>query len=527
MTSDDEKDLSRVVPSLKNRRSGVLLHLTSLPGPHGCGDLGPEAHAMARWLASTRSSWWQMLPVQPAGYGNSPYMATSAMAISPLLLSLERLAEEGRLSEADLAGAPPSQPGRVDFGESWAYREPRLRTAAASFFRDAGPEDRAAFETFRQEQSVWLDDFALFAAIKKSNPDSWTEWDIPLRTRRPEALEVARRAHQDEILFQCYVQWELEKQWQALRATCRQEGIGLIGDLPIFVAHESVDVWAHPEIFFLDEKSKPLFVAGVPPDYFSATGQRWGHPLYRWEELKKSGYSWWMERLRRSLALFDVVRLDHFIGFVRYWEIPVESETAVGGRYVEGPGEDFFHRCVEEFGHAPVIAEDLGMVTPEVTALRERFELPGMRVLQFAFGGDPRENPHLPHLHEVAAVAYTGTHDNDTSLGFYHDMLRRAQEPSGESARSELKLLRSYIGHELEEPHWDLIRLTLGSVARLAIIPAQDLLGLGSESRMNTPSEATGNWLWRLEPGALTEEVAERLRELNETYGRFADPPAS
>lgn len=511
------------MPELSERRAGVLMHLTSLPGPHGCGGLGAEAERFVEFLAEAGQSWWQMLPVGPPGYGNGPYMATSAFALSPLLLSLDELSRQGRLQGGDLDPIGSDHPHRVDYATAERARDGRLRRAAEDFTARAKAEERAAYRKFCEAEAAWLDDHALFCALKEATHGaSWTAWEGDLRRREPAALERARRRLAPEIARHKYIQFELGRQWGVLRDRCRASRVGLIGDLPIFVAHESSDVWAHPDAFWLDEKGRSTVVAGVPPDYFSRTGQRWGHPLYRWDVLRARGYGWWMDRLARTFELFDAIRLDHFIGFVRYWEIPASCPTAVEGRWVAGPGEDFFHAVIRRFGGAPIIAEDLGLVTPEVIALRERFQLPGMRVLQFAFGGDPARNPHLPHSYMQPTVVYTGTHDNDTTAGWYRELCNRADREEEADAVRERAFLLRYAVSDGREIHWDLIRLAHSSCANLAVIPMQDLLGLGSEARMNLPSAATGNWEWRMEAGAASPEMAGRLRGITETYVRAA-----
>jgi 4-alpha-glucanotransferase len=490
---------------LSERASGVLLHPTSLPGPYGCGDLGGEAHAFARWLRDAGQRLWQMLPVGPVGYGNSPYSARSAFAGDPLLIGLDRLVEEALLPRSALASAKGLPPGRVDYPKARAFREEQLRTAFTAFAKRSS--DQAQFEVFCAANDAWLDDFALYAAIKRARGERpWTEWEPDLRARDPAALDRARHALREEIRQLRFEQFLFARHWQALHDECRMLGLALVGDLPIFVAHDSADVWAHPDLFFLDPQGQPTVIAGVPPDYFSATGQRWGNPLYDWEKIARTGYRWWLQRFAQTLARFDAVRLDHFIGFTRYWEIPAEEPTAQNGRWRPGPGAKLF----EALGPAALIAEDLGEVTPEVTALRDRFHFPGMRLLQFAFGTDPQARTFLPHNYERNAAAYTGTHDNDTTRGWF-DKLEKAERTAA---------LR-YLGTSGREIHWEMIRAVWGSVANLAVAPAQDLLGLGSEARMNLPGTSERNWEWRLTalPGP---DVQGRLRELTETYGRSA-----
>jgi len=499
---------------LGDRASGVLLHLTSLPGAQGCGDLGPQAHAFARALAKAGQGWWQMLPVGPVGYGNSPYSAQSAFAGDPLLISLDLLVEDGLLPRQALEGEPPSPPGRVDYARVRPARERHLATAFNAFGRRTA--DHSAFEMFCAENAGWLEDFALYTAIKSASGEkAWTGWQPELRARDPGALDRARHALRDGIHQRRFEQFVFARQWQALRDECRRLGIGLLGDLPIFVAHDSADVWANRDLFFLDPQGEPTVVSGVPPDYFSATGQRWGNPLYDWEKLERTKFRWWLQRFRQTFARFDAVRLDHFIGFTRAWEVPASERTAENGRWTQGPGAKLF----EALGPAQLIAEDLGAVTPEVTALRDRFGLPGMKVLQFAFGTDPQAATFLPYSYERNSAAYTGTHDNDTSVGWFNDCgsPQRSQEQCEKERRAALAYLGC--GNDARDIHWQMIRGVWSSVANLAIAPAQDLLGLGSEARMNLPGTSSGNWEWRL-AGPLPDDVLERLGELTRIYGR-------
>src|SRR3954468_19688751 len=456
---------------LTERASGVLLHPTSLPGPHGCGDLGPEAHRFASWLRGARQRFWQMLPAGPLGYGNSPYSALSAFAGNPLLVSLERLVAESLLPIGALADTPRFPAGRVDYPAARTWREKNLRIAFTAFARRTS--DHPGYEIFCAENAGWLEDHALYAAIKRARRElPWTAWEPDLRARDPEALDRARSALRGEIDQQRFEQFLFARHWQALRDACAMQGVRLIGDLPIFVAHDSADVWAHRELFFLDAQGQPTVIAGVPPDYFSATGQRWGNPLYRWDE---ATVRWWLRRFASMLSRFDAVRLDHFIGFVRYWEIAASEPTAERGTWMPGPGAKLF----EKLGAAPLIAEDLGAVTPEVTALRDKFGFPGIKLLQFAFGTDPQAPTFLPHNYERNSVAFTGTHDNDTTRGWF--------EKLGAIERSTAL---GYLGTQGREIHWEMIRTVWASVANLAIAPMQDLLGLGPEARMNLPGTA-------------------------------------
>jgi 4-alpha-glucanotransferase len=490
------------LPKLIDRTSGVLLHPTSLPG----GDLGGAAREMVDFLTAAGCSWWQMLPVGPTGYGNSPYSAQSAFAGNPSLVSVERLIADGLLTEADRA-RPPQE---------------RLRTA----FDGAGGRFDAS-GGFADEDGAWLDDFALYRAIKAAHGQvQWTRWPAPLRDRHPDALARFRDEHARELDFERFVQGRFFADWRALRAYAHERGVAFIGDLPIFLAHDSADVWLNRGQFHLDEEGEPTLVAGVPPDYFSATGQRWGNPLYRWAEMRATGFAWWIARFRSALALFDAVRLDHFIGYERYWAIPAREPTAVNGRWRPGPGARFFKAIGAALGELPLIAEDLGPVTPEVESLRARFGFPGIKLLQFAFGTDLQAPSFLPHNYPREAVAYTGTHDNDTTVGWFTDPGSGTR--SAEQAALERQAALRYLGAPQDddaieagrEIHWRMIRAIMASVANVAIAPAQDLLGLGSEARMNHPGTTTGNWEFRLAQGALTPAIAARLRDLAETYGR-------
>jgi 4-alpha-glucanotransferase len=526
------------IPVLGERSSGVLLHPTSLPGPHGSGDLGHEARKFIEFLASAGQRWWQMLPVGPPGYGNSPYSVQSAFAGSPLLISLEALAAEGLLAKSDLEGAGASDGGQgsasmgpfpadhVDYGPVIAMREAMLTQAHAAFTRRGAPSEVARFQAFCAENERWLEDYALFSALKSAFGGApWPAWEPSLRDREPRALAEARRRYRDAIAFHRFTQYLFDQQWQALRAVAAERGVGLVGDLPIFVAHDSADVWQRRDLFYLDERGQPEVVAGVPPDYFSSTGQRWGNPLYRWKRMAKTGFAWWVDRLRVTLQRFDAVRLDHFIGFQRYWEIPATCPTAVEGRWVKGPGAPFFKVVQKKLGALPLIAEDLGAVTPKVTALRDRFKLPGIRVLQFAFGNDQSAIDFLPYNYPRRAVVYTGTHDNDTTVGWFRDPGGSASIRTKEQIERERQAALEYLGTDGREVHWDMIRTALGSVAATVILPAQDLLGLGSEARMNRPGLGEGNWEWRLPSGALDEAIAGRLLRLTQTYGRSSSAP--
>ncbi|HEX2208163.1 MAG TPA: 4-alpha-glucanotransferase [Longimicrobium sp.] len=487
------------------RASGILLHPTSLPGP-GVGDLGEQAFRFVDWLARAEQSLWQVLPLVAVNEGGSPYNALSAFAGNPLLISPAELHLHGLLP-ADDAAAPELEDEHLDFPAALRWKDDVVRAAYAVMQDDE--ELRADFRAYRDQEAYWLDDYALFRALRETHGGrSWGEWPAPLRERHPNALEEARHQLFDRIDRHAYGQYLFHLQWAAVRRYAHQHGIRIVGDVPIFVAYDSADVWANPELFELDDELRPTVVSGVPPDYFSATGQRWGNPLYRWDALEKTGYRWWIDRFRRTLEMVDVVRIDHFRGFESYWEVPAEEETAIKGEWRAGPGRKLFDAVRRELGGLPLIAEDLGIITKEVEALRDELDLPGMRVLQFAFGGDDPENPHLPRNYGHNAVAYTGTHDNDTVLGWYADADHDA---------------RSAVDAEMgtgDEMHWRLIEAVLQSGAGWAIVPLQDVLGLGGQARMNTPGVPHGNWAWRLHEGQLTPESAARMAELVRKTGR-------
>jgi 4-alpha-glucanotransferase len=491
------------------RASGILLHPTSLPGRHGIGDLGPEALRWVDFLAGAGQKLWQVLPLGPTGFGDSPYQCFSAFAGNPYLVSPEGLVEDGLLEAADLDAASTFPAERVDFGPLIEWKLALLARAHARFRNGAAAGLRAAYDDFCHQHAGWLEEFALFMALKESHGGAmWTAWERELAAREPRALALERESLAEAIDSQRFRQFLFFRQWAVVRERARAAGVRIIGDIPIFVAHDSADLWAHPEFFRLDEKGRPTVVAGVPPDYFTRTGQLWGNPLYRWEVLERDGYSWWIERLRAVLEVVDVVRLDHFRGFEACWEVPAGDATAENGRWVEGPGEGFFDAVRAAFGDLPVIAEDLGHITPGVVALRDWLELPGMKILQFAFGGSAR-HPYLPHNHVKNCVVYTGTHDNDTTRGWYASLTAK-----------ERHLVRRYLGVDGSDIAWDLIRAGYASVADTFIAPLQDVLDLGPEARMNHPGRPAGNWTWRLRSEQLTAAVRDRLKELVVTYGR-------
>jgi 4-alpha-glucanotransferase len=503
------------------RCSGTLLHITSLPGAHGIGDLGSAAHEFVEFLAASGQKIWQVLPLSPTGYGDSPYQCFSAFAGNPLVVDLLSLQDQGLLSAQDLATVPSFPEEQVEYDRVIAFKQQMLRKAAATFLAEGAQNDLSAFAAFCQRNSAWLDDYALFMACKAVYKDAvWVDWEAPLRQRNPEALKQWREKLSPEIDFHKFAQFAFFRQWQQLRDHCQRCGIRIMGDIPIYVAHDSADVWAHPELFRLDEQGHATAVAGVPPDYFSATGQYWGNPLYRWDVSEASGHRWWIERCRASLNLFDMVRLDHFRGFEAYWEIPASDTTADKGKWVKGPGAEFFQVLQNELKELPFVAENLGVITPEVEALRTRFGFPGMSLLQFAFGNDPQGPTFRPHNYSRELVAYTGGHDNDTTVGWWASSGVGESTRSPEDIRKEHDFTRAYLGFQDEPVNWVFIRTVMASVADIAIIPLQDVLGLGSEARMNLPGTISGNWRWRYKAGALKPDLSERLRGMVHMYDR-------
>jgi 4-alpha-glucanotransferase len=490
------------------RSAGILLHPTSLPGPYGIGNIGPVALSWLKFLADSGCTKWQILPLGPTGYGDSPYQCFSAFAGNPYITSPESLIQDGLLVEEDLADAPDFPSDRVDFGALIPWKLRLLDRAYQRFVERDSDELRAAFAAFRDAQSGWMEDFALFMAIKEEHGGApWFTWSPALRDREPQALDEARRRLEHSIQRQIFRQFIFGRQWGALREQARHLGIQIIGDIPIFVAHDSVDVWAHPELFYLNPEGRPSAVAGVPPDYFSPTGQLWGNPLYRWRVHKNSGYAWWIDRFRAVLNQVDIVRLDHFRGFAGYWRVPGNEDTAINGRWVRGPGKDFFLAVRNALGSLPIIAEDLGVITPDVDKLRDDFKLPGMRVLQFGFERFPIE--FLPHFYIHNCVVYTGTHDNDTTRGWY--------ERVPEDTRA---FYHSYMDRDGSNVAWDLIRAAWASVAIYAIAPMQDFLNLGNSARMNYPGNPSGNWTWRMPETAMNDDLSQSIRELTYLYSR-------
>ncbi len=495
------------------RSSGILLHPTSLPGPWGIGDLGPTAYSFVDFLHAAGQSLWQILPLGPTGYGDSPYQCFSAFAGNPLLISLDALIQKGLLGYDEVASAATERHLSLDtvhYGEVMEFKLPLLWRAYERMQEGSVPDVGDAFQAFKHDHAAWLDDYALFMALKDAHGgQAWNSWEPALRQRDPDALAQARQTHARAIDWQQFLQFLFFRHWARLKAYANEHGIKIIGDTPIFVAFDSADVWAHQQRFFLDAHGNPSVVAGVPPDYFSPTGQRWGNPLYRWSTMASDGYAWWVARLRASFSQVDILRLDHFRGFAAYWEVPAGEPTAINGRWVRGPGAGLFRALEEALGALPIIAEDLGLITPDVEELRDAFQLPGMKVLQFAFDGKP-DNPYLPHNYSTNSVVYTGTHDNDTTVGWFWSL-----------DESQREVVRCYLGRDGGDIAWDLMRMALASVGAMVVVPLQDVLRLGSDARMNMPGLVGGFWAWRYRAEALGPGLAAGLRLLSATYGRL------
>lgn len=511
--------------SAKRREAGVLLHPTSLPGPHGVGELGPEAFRFVDFLHSAGQTLWQVLPLGPTGYGDSPYASFSTFAGNPLLLSLDALVEAGDLHRADLSDVPAFDPLKIDYGWVQHWKFPLLEKAAHHFLKTASGSRRGEFDAFCADEADWLNDFALFMAVKeefqkkaeaeKVTGKMWSNyWDLDIRLKQPAAVRVWSERLADSIAVKKVYQFWFFRQWKALKAYANGKGIRIIGDIPIFVAPDSVDVWANRQFFQLDDHGQPLVVAGVPPDYFSATGQLWGNPLYDWKALKADGFRWWLNRIQATLKVVDIIRVDHFRGFEAYWEIPFGAANAIGGRWVKAPGMELFKTVQERLGTLPLLAEDLGLITPEVEALRDAYGFPGMKILQFAFDsgeatGANSDNIFLPHNYSPNCVVYTGSHDNSTMRGWFEA-----------AAETDQAYALEYVDGHLEDLAWGFIRAALASVALFAVIPAQDLLDLPDWARMNTPSTTGTNWMWRLAAGQLDATLARRLGAMTRLYGR-------
>lgn len=497
------------------RSSGVLLHPTSFPGPYGIGDLGDAAYEWIEFLAKSGQQLWQVFPLGPTGYGDSPYQCFSAFAGNPLLISLDRLLTEGLLDAADLADIPAFRFQPIDYGWVISWKMGLLEKAFVNFQARSAAADRASFDAWCAEQAAWLDDYALFMAVKQAHGGAnWSTWARDIATRQPAALAAWRKQAAAHVALHRFMQYVFFSQWGAVKAAANARGIRIIGDIPIFVAYDSADAWANPELFYFDEDGQPEIVAGVPPDYFSETGQLWGNPLYRWDVMQARGYDWWLARIQASLRLVDIIRIDHFRGFEAYWAVPFGETTAVNGEWRKAPGADLFQTVRAHLGDLPIIAEDLGFITPEVRALRDDFDLPGMRIVQFAFSAGPND-PFLPHNYVHNTVAYTGTHDNDTSIGWYRNS----------STAAERDFARRYLGRSGKDIAWDFIRLAWSSVADMALAPLQDLLSLDSEARMNFPGRASGNWGWRYQAEDLSTELSGHLMEMTYLYGRLPPQP--
>lgn len=509
-------------PAVLSRRSGgVLLHPTSLPGPFGIGDLGPSAFAFVDFLASARQRWWQMLPIGPVGLGHSPYTALSSFAGFPLLISIESLARDGLLPRRFAKRSPASSPSKANYHSAFTAKLPLLHQAFENFERKHPRALRIQFEAFRRRERSWLADWSLFMALRDAHSGvPWNRWDWSVRVRQPQAMKHALRDLADDVRFHEFVQFQFFRQWTALRDYAHRRDVYLIGDLPMFVAADSADVWSHPELFELHRDGSPRLVAGVPPDYFSRTGQLWGNPVYRWSVHRKTHFRWWNARMRSTLANFDAVRLDHFIGLLRCWAVPGNHKTAIRGHWRPGPAAHLLSALERALGQLPVIAEDLGVVTPQVKKLRDDFHLPGMKVLQFAFGNDPEAAAYKPHAYPNSCFAYTGTHDNDTVVGWFRDTGSTSSTRSAREIRAERSFALRYLDCDGREIHWHMIHAVWASPANVAVVPVQDLLGLGSEARMNRPGVEEGNWGWRLPSFSDLQKIQSRLRSLTEIYDR-------
>jgi 4-alpha-glucanotransferase len=491
------------------RVSGILLHPTSLPGPYGIGEFNEHAYAFVDTLADAGQKLWQVLPLGPTGFGDSPYQCFSAFAGNPLLISLDQLVKENALAADDLKDAPAFDDHKVEYGDVIDFKHDILHKSFVHFTQYGSGEQHKAFETFCEKHAGWLDDFALFMALKDAHEGAvWNTWEDDIARRAPTAMSRARSRLANEIQKQKYFQFQFFNQWRALKQYANDKGIKIMGDIPIFVAYDSADVWSHRELFYLDQRGQPTVIAGVPPDYFSPTGQRWGNPLYRWDVMEKTGYAWWIERCRSTFELFDFIRIDHFRGFEAYWEVPATEPTAMNGEWVKGPNKALFAAIKKALGDLPIIAEDLGVITPEVEALRDGLGFPGMRVLQFAFVADTSSN-FLPHNYVRNTVAYAGTHDNDTTVGWFEKL-----EPAPRQQ------VLAYTGTDGEAIHWDLIRLLMMSVADTIVATLQDVMGLGTAARMNYPGRAGGNWDWRFTWAMLSDDMKARLKQMTVTYGR-------
>ncbi len=498
---------------MDKRASGILLHISSLPSPYGIGDLGAGAYSFADFLASAKQSYWQILPINPIDpvYGNSPYSTNASFAGNPLFISPDRLVEEGFIKAEDVPEFKSKSKSACDYKKVITHKNRVLNTAYEKFCKTG--HEWQVFKNFCAENSAWLDDYAMFVVLKRHfNHNMWSSWPEEFRDRHESALTAFTQREDKALNREKFLQYLFFKQWRALKAYCNEKGIQIIGDLPIYVSYDSADVWSSPEMFKLDENGKPVFVAGVPPDYFSKTGQLWGNPVYEWKRHRDTGYAWWLERFSHNLAICDIIRIDHFRGFVSFWEVPASHTTAIEGHWCGVAADDFFEALQKSFPDMPIIAEDLGIITDEVRRVMEKFRFPGMKVLLFAFGEDNPYNPYLPHNYINRCVVYTGTHDNNTARGWFISEI---------DDESKQRLCR-YLGFDVmpDNVNIDMMRLAMMSVADTAIIQMQDMLGLDQKARMNTPSIAQGNWQWRLKPEQITDRVIEKLREMTEIYRR-------
>ena len=503
------------------RASGVLLHPTSLPSNYGIGDLGANAYKFVDFLEKAKQTYWQVLPLGPTGYGDSPYQCFSAFAGNSNMIAPELLVEDGFLTTDEINRKPDFPTGKVDFGKLYDWKNHILALAYEKFRTTTSVDLRGKFETFCQTEADWLEDYALFRAVKKSQDQKlWLEWDEPLRLRDDTALHFAKENLREDIQSQKFQQWLFFRQWADLKNYANERDIKIVGDVPIFISLDSSDVWCNPSQFKLDEQNRPLVVAGVPPDYFSATGQLWGNPIYNWDNMRRDGFKWWIDRVKATLKTVDIVRVDHFRGFAAAWEVPGGDKTAVNGQWVNVPGKELFETLRNAIGDLPFWAEDLGVITPDVEELRDGFGFPGMRILQFAFGGDS-QNHDLPHNYIQNSVAYTGTHDNDTTVGWFNSGAGKSSTRDVSQIKREHDFCMNYLDSDGAEIHWDFVRAVWSSVANSAVVPMQDLLGLGNEARINLPGSTTGNWYWQCKDDDFSDEIAERLRGLTEIYGRI------
>ncbi|MFZ4520317.1 MAG: 4-alpha-glucanotransferase [Bacteroidales bacterium] len=494
---------------LKERSSGILLHPTSLPGKYGIGTLGKASFEFIDFLAKAKQQYWQILPLGPTGYADSPYQCFSAHAGNPNLIDLDILVKSRLLSADDLSDYPRFSNERVDFEAVQQTRLPLLHKAYHAFTIYADNMEKMAYRNFLKDQAKWINDYALFRAIKANRDQKpWYLWENPLKMREPEAIKAIQALLHEEIDFHKFMQFLFFRQWIAVKEYAHSHNVKIIGDIPLYVALDSADAWANPEIFEFDSNLNPIQVGGVPPDYFSETGQLWGNPLFRWDVLKETNYRWWIDRIRTSLFLYDIIRIDHFRGFAAYWAVPYSEKTAINGRWIPCPGKEFFNALQVEFGDLPIIAEDLGVITPDVEELRDGFGLPGMKILQFAFDSS-EANDYIPHNYVKNCIVYTGTHDNDTVVGWFNS-----------ASPEDRKYVLDYLNTSDHDIHWSFVRLAWSSVAYTAIVPMQDLLGLDTSARMNLPGTTQNNWKWRVDEGAFSPEMAAKLAHLTTLYGR-------